>query len=99
MALRIVVGVDDSGSARRALRWAIDEAAMLDAELDVVHAYTEPVVIVPAPLAGIPATTPDRKGRAEALLHRLTSEHWPGPRVVHAPSRSSPSKGTPDARW
>ncbi len=71
---RIVVGIDDSGSARRALRWAIDEAAMLDAELDVVHAYTEPVVVVPAPLVGAPPAVADSKGRAKALLHRLTSE-------------------------
>ena len=47
---------------------------MLDAELDVVHAYTEPVVVVSAPLLASPPTGPDSKGRAEALVHRLTSE-------------------------
>jgi nucleotide-binding universal stress UspA family protein len=36
---RIVVGVDTSEGSRRALRWAADEAATRDAELEVVHVY------------------------------------------------------------
>ncbi len=36
---RVVVGVDGSANARRALRWAIDEARQRDAELHIVHAY------------------------------------------------------------
>jgi nucleotide-binding universal stress UspA family protein len=39
---RIVVGVDGSAAARRALRWAADEAAKRGAVLDVVHAYRLP---------------------------------------------------------
>ena len=36
---RIVVGVDGSESAQRALRWAIDEARHREATLEVVHAW------------------------------------------------------------
>ena len=36
---RIVVGVDGSASAQVALRWAVEEARLRSAELDVVHAW------------------------------------------------------------
>lgn len=36
---RIVVGVDGSAPADRALAWAVDEAELRDAELEVVHCY------------------------------------------------------------
>jgi nucleotide-binding universal stress UspA family protein len=36
---RVVVGIDDSDGARRALCWAAHEAARRDALLDVVHVY------------------------------------------------------------
>lgn len=36
---RIVVGVDGSESAQRALRWAVDEARRREATLEVVHAW------------------------------------------------------------
>jgi nucleotide-binding universal stress UspA family protein len=37
---RIVVGVDDSPGGRLALRWALDEAELRHAELEVVHVWT-----------------------------------------------------------
>lgn len=39
----VAVGIDDSPAARRALRWAADEAARRDGELRVVHSYLLPV--------------------------------------------------------
>ena len=39
---RIVVGVDGSDTARSALRWALDEARVRQAEVDVVHAWHVP---------------------------------------------------------
>lgn len=39
---RIIVGVDGSATARRALRWAAAEAERRDAQLEVVHAYKPP---------------------------------------------------------
>lgn len=41
---RIVVGVDGSPQAAAALRWAIDEAALRQATLEVIHAWLFPVV-------------------------------------------------------
>jgi nucleotide-binding universal stress UspA family protein len=48
---RIVVGVDGSDASRRALAWAIDEATRWHAQLDVVHAWDVPFVIVPPPVS------------------------------------------------
>jgi nucleotide-binding universal stress UspA family protein len=39
---RVVVGVDGSGTSHKALRWAVHEAAMRSAQLDVVHAWRVP---------------------------------------------------------
>jgi nucleotide-binding universal stress UspA family protein len=39
---RIVVGVDGSAEAGRALRWAAEEARLRHAALDVVHAWHTP---------------------------------------------------------
>ena len=50
---RIVVGVDGSDSARRAMRWALEEARLRRAAVDVVHAWHVPYT-VHSPFAGIP---------------------------------------------
>jgi nucleotide-binding universal stress UspA family protein len=42
---RVVVGVDASDGARRALEWAVAEASLRDAELSVVHAWLEPAAV------------------------------------------------------
>lgn len=39
---RIVVGIDTSKDSHRALRWAVEEARLRDANLEVVHAYPTP---------------------------------------------------------
>lgn len=41
---RIVVGVDGSAGSRQALAWAVEEARLRGATLDVVHAWHEPYV-------------------------------------------------------
>lgn len=49
---RILVGVDGSGGSRRALQWAIDEAALRGDGVDVLHAYrTEYIYYVDFPAA------------------------------------------------
>ena len=40
---RLVVGVDDSQGARAALAWALQEAQLRDAALEVVHAWSLPM--------------------------------------------------------
>jgi nucleotide-binding universal stress UspA family protein len=52
---RIVVGVDASEHARRALRWARDEARVHDATLEVVHAYPAPELMVLPAIAAMPS--------------------------------------------
>ncbi len=39
---RIVVGIDASKDSHRALAWAVEEARLRDADLEVVHAYPTP---------------------------------------------------------
>jgi nucleotide-binding universal stress UspA family protein len=46
---RIIVGVDESDNALRALRWAIEEARLRDAELELVHAYAPHARSYPLP--------------------------------------------------
>jgi nucleotide-binding universal stress UspA family protein len=41
---RIVVGVDGSETARRALQWAVDEAHQRGATVEAVHAWHRPFV-------------------------------------------------------
>ncbi len=69
-----MVGIDDSSTARRALSWAVDEAAALGVELDVVHVYDLPVVLTPAPLAPPRTEMANYEQQAHKLLHRLVSE-------------------------
>jgi nucleotide-binding universal stress UspA family protein len=47
MTPRIVVGSDGSAPAKAALRWAVKEAHLLGAEIDVVRAWSYPVFIDP----------------------------------------------------
>jgi nucleotide-binding universal stress UspA family protein len=66
---RIVVGLDGSDESRSALRWAVAEAATWDAQLDVVHAWDFPFVIVPPPMSfTYPADIEALERSAEALL-------------------------------
>jgi nucleotide-binding universal stress UspA family protein len=44
---RVVVGVDGSATAQRALEWGAEEARLRDATLHVVHAWNPPILAVP----------------------------------------------------
>lgn len=66
---RVVVGIDDSESARRALRWATDEARRRRARLDMVHAW-HPSYVTASPVLGMPLGTGPEEGRARAVLDR-----------------------------
>jgi nucleotide-binding universal stress UspA family protein len=49
---RIVVGVDGSATARRALAWALDEARLRTAPIEVVHAWQMPPTATPYAVSG-----------------------------------------------
>jgi nucleotide-binding universal stress UspA family protein len=72
---RIVVGVDGSDGARRALQWAAEEARLRDARLLVVHTWHVPPLVMGAgpfePPAAVDADTLERlETGAEQLLER-----------------------------
>jgi nucleotide-binding universal stress UspA family protein len=69
-AQRIVVGVDGSDSARRAMRWAVEEARQRRAAVDVVHAWHAPNA-VPSPFAGMPIDTEVVEKYARSVLDRV----------------------------
>jgi nucleotide-binding universal stress UspA family protein len=76
---RIVVGVDASPGALRALTWAADEARLRLAELEVVHAYHSQALAAPLYFpsrAALPgqalaagASPPEEERAAAAKLH------------------------------
>lgn len=66
---RIVVGIDGSESARRALHWALDEARRRRVCVDVVHAW-QPPYVVPSPFAGLPLDVDVIEKHARATLDR-----------------------------
>jgi nucleotide-binding universal stress UspA family protein len=62
---RIVVGIDGSEGAERALRWATREAQRRKCELAVVHAWHVPVLVASpyAPTMSVPASDCEQAGR------------------------------------
>src|SRR3954462_6079864 len=81
---RIVVGVDGSDGARRALAWAVDEAATWAAPLAAVHVWAVPVMAAPsgmAPLAMVPDTT-ELERAAEDFLAQAVAEALAGRKDV-----------------
>jgi nucleotide-binding universal stress UspA family protein len=70
MTARIVVGVDGSEHARRALEWAVEEAGRRDATIDAVHAYRS-LPYFPGMEFGYVAPPPKEKLEAEALQRLL----------------------------
>ncbi len=71
---RIVVGIDGSDGATRALCWAAEEARLRSASIDVVHAWVYPSVI-PTAIGVIPPMPPPDKLHelAAALVDQVVS--------------------------
>lgn len=70
---RIVVGVDGSRGARRALRWALAEAGRRGATVDVVHAWS-PTVLLASPYVSA-YVDPELEGNeAKQLLEEVVAE-------------------------
>ena len=55
---RIVVGIDGSETSQRALRWALDEARLRHATVEVVHAWHQPYTAGYADGYGVPTVDP-----------------------------------------
>jgi nucleotide-binding universal stress UspA family protein len=68
---RIVVGIDSSANSVKALRWALEEAALRDAEVELVHAYpTSEIAAFPA-MVTMPTDEQLRAGAEEIVEHAL----------------------------
>jgi len=73
---RIVVGVDGSPGARRAVAWAAREAEHWGATLIAIHAWSVPVMAAPTGLAPMPIVpdVEDLAGPARAVLDDALAE-------------------------
>jgi len=68
---RIVVGIDGSAGSEEALRWALDEARLRHASLDVVHAWSFPAVAMTHfGSAALPVIAPEDLQKAAAEVAR-----------------------------
>ncbi len=70
---RIVVGVEGSGGARAALRWAIDEARHRQAVVDVVTTYVPTYVPAAPDLGFVPLDPIDLVGEVEKLQNEVVA--------------------------
>jgi nucleotide-binding universal stress UspA family protein len=64
---RIVVGIDTSPDSRRALTWAIDEARLRDAVLELVHAFPTPDLTALPMVVTLPSDD-ELRAAAESIL-------------------------------
>ena len=64
---RIVVGIDGSDVARRALAWALDEARARKARIEVIHAW-QPLALTGAPFAPLGGEIEALTGAAECVM-------------------------------
>src|SRR4051794_34962992 len=93
MAGRIVIGIDGSEGSLVALRWALAEAALRDAEVQAVYAWTVPYV---GELSGMAIATIDRaqlEADAKAVLTDTVARLHVDD--VRAPLHELVAEGTP----
>ena len=70
---RIVVGASNSENGRLALEWAVAEATYRGASLEVVHAWTSPVVAFPTGVAFDPTLIAEVEAAARTDLDELVA--------------------------
>lgn len=93
---RIVVGVDDSADAVTALRWALREAVLRQAKLEVVHAWQVPMSAFPfGGTFAVPVDEEELDQAAHEHLDRLVDSaiaelDVEPPEVVRTPLPGSP---------
>jgi nucleotide-binding universal stress UspA family protein len=70
---RIVVGVDASEDSLRALRWALEEASLRDASLEVVHAYPIPELTAMPMIVSLPSDDELQKAAEQVLTDAIAA--------------------------
>ncbi len=90
---RIVVGIDTSPDSRRALMWAIDEARLRDAVLELVHAFPTPDLTALPMVVTLPSDD-ELRAAAESILDDVLEDVGGAPdlkimRIVRAGGAAS----------
>ncbi len=75
---RIVVGIDTSPDAERALAWALEEARLRDAEVELVHAYPTPELTALPMIVTLPDDAELRAAASSVLEDALKAVGGPG---------------------
>ena len=71
---RIVVGVDGSECSQQALEWALDEATLRGAQVDVVCAWAPPVMAYAAVPVVMPYDPTELEGAARTTVDTMVAE-------------------------
>jgi nucleotide-binding universal stress UspA family protein len=75
---RIVVGVDSSATSLKALRWAMDEAALRGSEVELVHAFPRPELVGMTMVVTLPSDDELREASEQVLADALSAVGGPG---------------------
>lgn len=96
---RIVVGVSGSANSAAALRWAVAEARLRDAEIWAVHAWSSPMeMLAPyAPVHGVPSRHQQRQASNALLTAAVCHAFGPGADEPETGVRSILVEGHPAA--
>jgi len=70
---RIVVGVDSSKTSLKALRWALAEAQLRGASVELVHAFPRPELVGMTMVVTLPSDEELREASAQVLADALES--------------------------
>ncbi len=92
---RIVVGVEGSGGARAALRWAIEEAGFRDACVEVVTAYANTYVPASPDFNYVPLDPVDLEAEVERMQANVVDEVIEGLGGVDVEIRRTIVRGRP----
>lgn len=93
---RIVVGIDASSESRDALRWAYDRAKATGQELDLVHAWSWPITLLPLDAAAFSLPpTDDVEQAAGDLVNGIVADVFgtshDGPAMVTHVAEANPA--------
>jgi nucleotide-binding universal stress UspA family protein len=70
---RIVVGVDASETSLKALRWAMDEARLRGADIEMVHAFPRPELVGMTMVVTLPSDDELREASEQVLEEALAA--------------------------
>jgi nucleotide-binding universal stress UspA family protein len=70
---RIVVGIDASEDSIRALRWALEEAMLREATVELVHAYPIPELTAMPMIVTLPSDDELQKAAEQVLTDSIAS--------------------------